>query len=214
MKRGGPPCDYPEITYERLRGETGIEWGGERLYADGRFFAAPDVCETYGMDLATGAHVEPTEYRALNPDGRAILKAADHQAPTEESDDDDPMMLTTGRTLWHFHTRTKTARTPELQRAAPEPWAELSPEDLKRLALAEGDLVEISTPRGVVRAPARAGDLRDGLVFLPFHYGYAEASINWTVLCQAAQAARDDEPPEPQARASSLGDHFAPSPTR
>jgi anaerobic selenocysteine-containing dehydrogenase len=168
----GRPCDYSQITYERLRVEGGVQWGGERLYTDGRFFAAPDVCESYGMDLATGAHVEPTEYRALNPDGKAILKAADHQAPLEEPSDDFPMMLTTGRTIWHFHTRTKTGRTPELQRAAPEPWVELCMADLQRLGIAEGDAVEVATPRGAVRVPARAGDLREGVVFLPFHYGY------------------------------------------
>ncbi len=33
----------------------------------------------------------------------------------------------TGRTIYHFHTRTKTARAPELQAAAPHVWVELSP---------------------------------------------------------------------------------------
>ena len=43
----------------------------------------PDYCETYGKDLITGAPVEPTEYRALNPDGKAILKAAEYLPPHE-----------------------------------------------------------------------------------------------------------------------------------
>jgi anaerobic selenocysteine-containing dehydrogenase len=107
----GRPCDYSEITYERLR-EGGVQWGGERLYEDGRFFAHPDYCESYGMDLGTGALWEPVEYRSLNPDGKAILKAADYQSPVEEPDEEFPMLLTTGRTIWHFHTRTKTARVP------------------------------------------------------------------------------------------------------
>jgi anaerobic selenocysteine-containing dehydrogenase len=167
----GRPCDYSEITYERLR-EGGVQWGGERLYVDGRFFAHPDYCESYGMDLATGAVVEPTEYRALNPEGKAILKAADYQAPLEEPDEDFPMMLTTGRTIWHFHTRTKTARTPELQKAAPEVWVALAPADAERLGVSEGDVVEVSTPRGSLRGPARIADQRTGTVFVPFHYGY------------------------------------------
>jgi hypothetical protein len=37
--------------------------------------------------------------------------------------------LIIGRTVFHFHTRTKTGRTPELQAAAPRPWVELSPDD-------------------------------------------------------------------------------------
>jgi anaerobic selenocysteine-containing dehydrogenase len=168
----GRPCDYTDISYEDLRRGGGIQWGGERLYADGRFFAAPEECESYGMDLATGAELEPVEYRALNPDGKAMLKAADHQAPLEEPGEDYPLYLTTGRTIWHFHTRTKTARAPELQKAAPDVWAELSPADAARLEIEEGDGLLIETPRGAVRAPARITEARPGVVFLPFHYGY------------------------------------------
>ena len=168
----GRPCDYTEITYERLRAEGGVQWGGERLYADGRFFADPDECESYGKDLATGALMEPVEYRALNPEGKAILMAADHAPPSEEPGGDYPLTLTTGRTIWHFHTRTKTARAPELQAAAPDVWAELSAADAERLGVGEGDRVEVATPRGAIVAPVRVGDVRDGVVFVPFHYGY------------------------------------------
>jgi anaerobic selenocysteine-containing dehydrogenase len=168
----GRPCDYSDIAYEDLRGPSGIQWGGERLYADGSFFAHPDFCESYGMDMATGAHVEPVEYRSLNPDGKAVLKGADYQSPVEEPSEEFPMILTTGRTIWHFHTRTKTARAPELQAAAPEVWAEITPGDAERLGVADGDQLEIATPRGKVIAAARVHEGRDGVVFLPFHYGY------------------------------------------
>ena len=168
----GRPCDYSGITYEKLRGESGMQWGGERLYTDGRFNASPDECEAYGMDLLTGALVEPTEYRALNPAGKAILKAADYQPPDEQPSDDHPMILNTGRTIWHFHTRTKTARAPELQAAAPGPWVELSAPDAARLGVEEGEEVEVETVRGTVTAPVRIGDALEGTVFLPFHYGY------------------------------------------
>jgi anaerobic selenocysteine-containing dehydrogenase len=171
----GRPCDYSEISYERLREEGGIQWGGERLYADGRFFADPDYCESYGMDLATGALWEPTEYRATNPEGKAILKAADYQSPPEEPDDQFPMTLITGRTIWHFHTRTKTGRAPELQQAAPEVWVALAAGDAQRLGVAEGDPLEVATARGSIRGPARIADQRPGTVFVPFHYGYWDA---------------------------------------
>jgi len=171
----GRPCDYTEITYDLLRERGGIQWGGERLYGDGRFWAAPDECESYGKDLVTGASVEPVEYRSLNPDGRAMLKAADHVPPDEEPDDRHPVVLTTGRTLYHFHTRTKTARAPELQAAAPEVWVELSALDARELGVQDGDPVAIVSPRGTVRAPARIADIRPGVAFLPFHYGYWDA---------------------------------------
>jgi anaerobic selenocysteine-containing dehydrogenase len=166
------PCSYGDITYGRLRGGSGIQWGGERLYADGKFFASPDECETYGRDLLTGAELEPTEYRALNPDGKAILKACEYAPPHEPPDDAHPLRLNTGRTLFHFHTRTKTARAPQLQAAAPEVWVELSAADARRLELIEGDLAEVRAPRGRMQGKVRISGIREGVVFVPFHYGW------------------------------------------
>jgi anaerobic selenocysteine-containing dehydrogenase len=172
----GRPCDYSEITYEMLRGASGVQWGGARLYADGRFRAAPDDCETYGRDLLTGAALEPTEYRALNPDGKAILKGAEYAPPHEEPSDDFPLHLNTGRTIYHFHTRTKTGRAPELQAAAPDVWVELAAADAERLGLAEGELAEVASPRGSIRARVRVNGMREGVAFVPFHYGWWDRS--------------------------------------
>jgi anaerobic selenocysteine-containing dehydrogenase len=176
----GRPCDYTGLSYGKLREVSGIQWpcndehpdGTERLYTDGRFFAQPDYCEAYGRDLVTGTPTEPTEYRAMNPDGKAMLKAAEYLPPHEPPGEEHPFALITGRTLYHFHTRTKTGRAPQLQDAAPELWVEMSARDAERHGIAEGDLAEISTPRGTVRAQVRIGGIRDGVLFLPFHYGY------------------------------------------
>ncbi|MEU8986846.1 nitrate reductase [Streptomyces sp. NPDC048558] len=176
----GRPCDYTGLTYERLRGASGIQWpctreapeGTERLYTDGVTWAAPETCETFGRDLVTGASVSEAEYRALNPDGRAVLKAAEYMSPHETTDDEYPLQLNTGRTLYHFHSRTKTGRTPQLNAAAPDVWVELSAGEALRQGVEEGDLVEVTSPRGSVRGRLRITGIRDGMVFLPFHYGY------------------------------------------
>jgi len=176
----GRPCDYTGLTYAKLRGRSGIQWpctedypdGTERLYTDGAFWASPDYCESYGRDLLTGAPQEPSEYKAMNPEGRAMIKPAEYVPPHEQPSDDFPYLLITGRTLYHFHTRTKTGRAPELQRAAPEVWVELSEQDAVEHGWAAGDRVRIRTPRGSVEAPLRIGGIRPGVVFLPFHYGY------------------------------------------
>ncbi|MFG3722996.1 molybdopterin oxidoreductase family protein [Streptomyces massasporeus] len=176
----GRPCDYTGLSYDRLRGGSGIQWpctdetpgGTARLYTDGIAFAHPDTCESYGRDMITGASVEPVEYRALNPDGKAVIKAAEYLPPHEDTTADHPLQLITGRTVYHFHTRTKTARAPELNAAAPEVWVEISPAEAAAQGLADGDLVQVTTPRGAVRARLRTTAIRDGMVFLPFHYGY------------------------------------------
>ncbi|MFI1678109.1 hypothetical protein [Streptomyces sp. NPDC020607] len=86
--------------------------GTERLYAEADFWSDPQRCENYGRDLVTGAPVEPTEYKAMNPSGKAVIKAAGYQPPHEQTSADFPYALITGRTLYHFHTRTKTAHAP------------------------------------------------------------------------------------------------------
>src|SRR3954452_4310638 len=176
----GRPCDYSGLSYDRLRGGSGIQWpcneehpdGCERIYADGAFWSDPDYCESYGRDLVTGAPLEATEYRALNPSGKAVIKAAGyvpaHELPSEEF----PFQLTTGRTLYHFHTRTKTGRTPQLQAAAPDVWVEMSAGDAADRDIDEGDLLRITTRRGQVEARVRISGIRRGVLFLPFHYGY------------------------------------------
>ena len=176
----GRPCDYTGISYARLRGGSGIPWpcndenpdGTVRLYGDGVFPTDPDFCESYGHDLLTGATVGPESFRAMAPSGRAIFKTAEYSPPHEEPDENYPFRYTTGRTAYHFHTRTKTARSRPLQAAAPEAWVELSAEDAQSLGISEGDLIRVTSRRGRLEVPARVGDIRPGTVFAPFHYGY------------------------------------------
>ncbi|MFC5381437.1 molybdopterin oxidoreductase family protein [Aquipuribacter nitratireducens] len=176
----GRPCDYTGLTYDRLQGGSGVQWpcndrspdGTERLYVDGAFWSAPDYCESYGRDLVTGAPVSQTEYKALNPHGKAVVKYARYVPPHELPSEEYPLQLTTGRTLYHFHTRTKTARAPQLQAAAPEVWVEMSAHDADAYGVAEGDLLEVASPRAAVQARLRVSGIRRGVVFLPFHYGY------------------------------------------
>ena len=175
----GRPCDYSGLSYARLHEVGGIQWpctagapdGTERLYVDGVFPSDPDVCETYGHDLATGAPVGEVEYRARRPDGRALLKGVGYQPPFEEPDDRYPMRLTTGRTVYHWHTRTKTARSRPLNDAAPAMWVEISEPDADRLGIGEGDIVRVTSRRGSIQAPARISFLREGVVFAPWHFG-------------------------------------------
>ncbi|POX38198.1 nitrate reductase [Streptomyces sp. Ru73] len=180
----GRPCDQSALTYDRLRSGGGIQWpctdrapdGTERLYTDHVFPTAADRCEDYGHDLTSGAQYEADDYKAQDPAGRAVIKTAHYLPPHEQTDDTYPFHLTTGRTVHHWHTRTKTARSPELQRAAPEMWVELHPEDAAHLGIAEGDRVRVASRRGSIEAPALLRGHRRGVVFAPFHYGYFDAA--------------------------------------
>ncbi|MFC6093010.1 molybdopterin oxidoreductase family protein [Saccharothrix lopnurensis] len=175
----GRPVDYTGLSYTRLRGPTGIPWpvndqapdGTDRLYTDAVFPTATDECETYGHDLLTGAAVTEQEHRALRPDGRAFLKGAHHTPAHEEPGEDYPLLYTTGRTAYQFHTRTKTGRSRSLRDAAPDAWVELSVSDAADLGISEGDVVRVESPRGAIQVKARVGQVVAGAVFAPFHYG-------------------------------------------
>ncbi|TDW92807.1 molybdopterin dinucleotide binding protein [Kribbella pratensis] len=223
----GRPCDYSGLSYEKLRGGSGIQWpcnaehpdGTERIYTNGEFWSEPSYCESYGKDLVTGAPLDPVEYEAMNPSGKAVLKAAEylelHEPPTSEY----PYLLTTGRTLYHFHTRTKTGRVRQLQNAAPEVWVEMSPYDAELQGWDEGDLLRISTSRGSVRARLRISGIRPATLFLPFHYGYWDAPDERSARAANELTATDWDPCSKQplfkcaaARVERIGVGNAPSP--
>jgi anaerobic selenocysteine-containing dehydrogenase len=176
----GRPCDYTGITYQKLAGGSGIQWpcneqfpdGKERLYEDGKFNTDADYCERFGHDLITGGLIHEDEYRAKDPDGKAHIKAAHYEPPAEEPDDAYPFMLTTGRIVHHFHTRTKTGRSPGLRKAGGTSFVQMSKADADELGIAQGDCVEVESRRGKASGIAIVGEILQGHVFVPFHFGY------------------------------------------
>lgn len=176
----GRPCDYSGMSYQKLKEKGDIQWpcnekypeGTRHIYTDGVFNTDPNYCETYGHDLVTGAEITPKDYKANDPKGKAFLRAAEYQPPHEIPDSEYPLWLTTGRVVYHFHTRTKTARSQELNAAAPDAFVQMSEEDAAKYGIEEGEMVRVESRRGYIEAPAKIGDIEPGVVFVPFHYGY------------------------------------------
>ena len=93
----------------------------------------------------------------------------DHDPPVDRLDDDFPIRLTTGRRLEGYNTGVQSGsiRSPRQKGEL----LELSPEDVVRLGLEEGERVRVVSRRGAVEAPVRADPaLRPGLAFLSFHF--------------------------------------------
>jgi anaerobic selenocysteine-containing dehydrogenase len=183
VSRGRIP-DYSGMSYAKLRASGGIQWpcnddhpdGTVRLYTDLVFPSSWDITESYEKDLSTGHEHTMREYREKkDARGKAVLIAADYQPPLEATDEQYPMVATSGRQACHWHTRTKTAKSPELFEASPGVFVEMNTADAERLGVRDGDRVRVRSRRGSVTAPAKVGNIvAPGVVFIPFHYGDAE----------------------------------------
>jgi ferredoxin-nitrate reductase len=176
----GRPSDMSGITYGKLMKYNGLRWpvnekhplGTTRLYTDHHFHTSIDYAQTYGKDLLTGRARTREEYEALNPGGRAVLYGTHFVPPTEQPTSEFPFWLTSGRLVWHWHTRTKTGRSPYLQMIAPQGYVEIHITDAQKLSLLPGEVVRIVSPRGSIQVPARIVDtVQPGLLFVPFHFG-------------------------------------------
>lgn len=94
-----------------------------------------------------------------------------HRAAGEETDDEYPVVLTTGRVVAQYQSGAQTRRVPELNAAAPGPFVELHPRLAERIGVAEGERVAVVSRRGRAVAPARITTaIRPDTVFMPFHW--------------------------------------------
>jgi len=107
--------------------------------------------------------------------------------------------LNTGRTVEHWHTRTKTGKVPILERLSPHAWVEMNPRDARTLGLKTQDRVDVVSRRGRVRdVELRLTEtIAPGQIFVPFHY--AEANAN-----QMTQSAFDPISREPNYKQSAV----------
>ena len=89
------------LPHAELTGGSGVQWpcneehpdGCERLYTDFQFPTTLETVESYGHDLFTGTVISSQEFKAMNPDGRAILKACHYHPQEEFVSDDYPFRL-------------------------------------------------------------------------------------------------------------------------
>ncbi len=111
-------------------------------------------------------------------DGRARFAPTDVLPPDELPDAAYPMILTTGRQLEHWHTGSMTRRTTVLDRLEPEANCSLNPKTLRKLGVAAGGMIRLTTRRGSIEIMARADRaVAEDMVFLPFAYVEAAANI-------------------------------------
>jgi formate dehydrogenase major subunit len=113
-----------------------------------------------------------------HPDGLGVFTPVEWKPPAEVPDKEYPLILTTGRCIWQWHTGTMTRRSPDLEREEPTGWIEINTDDAKALGVRNGEMVRAVTRRGKVDVPARVTkDILKGEVFMPFHYKECAANV-------------------------------------
>lgn len=146
---------YGGISYKRLE-KGGIQW----------------PC-TSADDLGTKyLHKEAISR------GKGLFMPAEHVDSAEMPDRDYPYVFTTGRILYHYHTRTMTGRVEGLNKLAPSSYVEINEITARKLGIADGDTVRLASRRGEIETTARITEIIDeGVLFMPFHF--AEGAANY-----------------------------------
>ena len=146
---------FAGISHDRIQAEGGLQWpcpdpshpGTPTLHGDG--------------PLRGKARFEPVSYR-----------------PSAEcADPEYPLILSTGRTLYHYNSATQTRRDAGPNAHQPENFIQIHPRDARRRGLGEGARARVVSRRGELVAVARiTRAVRPGVVWMPFHF--AESPTN------------------------------------
>ncbi len=124
--------------------------------------------------------------------GRGKFVAIDHVPPAELPDDEYPMLLNTGRVLYHWHGGEMTRRSAGLMEVYGESLIEVNPDDAQRMGLNGNKMVRVVSRRGSIEAEAWVTDrVPPGMVYANFHF--PEASANELTLAALDPVAKIPE---------------------
>ena len=112
------------------------------------------------------------------PNGKGKFFPVEYQPPIEPPDSEYPLVLSTGRTLYHYNSATMTMREEGVVQKQEDPFVEMNAEDAVALGVADGDWVRLVSRRGDLEARATVSDrVYPGLVWMALHF--AQAKVNW-----------------------------------
>jgi formate dehydrogenase major subunit/formate dehydrogenase alpha subunit len=141
---------YAGVTYDRLN-------AGEQLQWPVRDASRPGTPVLHVGKFTRGL-------------GRFV--PSEHLPPNELPDDEYPLMLTTGRVIYHWR------RARGLNAVYPEALIEVSPKDAQRAGVVDGDLIQLASRRGEIVAKALVTSrVGAGLVFATFHFPDSAANF-------------------------------------
>jgi formate dehydrogenase major subunit len=178
--------------FKQLAKRFGQEWpadSAQAIWDDEVSVLAPQLCgikyrrlEGNGLQWPCPDEEHPGTC-FLHRDGKftcglGIFKPAEWTPPAEVPDAQYPLVLSTGRRLAHYHTRTQTGRCEGLNDILGEETADISPLDAQTLGIGHGEIIRVSSRRGEINVKANVtGQVPKGMVWMAFHF--REANANW-----------------------------------
>ena len=163
--RMGTPMSYDsaEDVFEEIRKVTpsyaGITYA--RIDKEGLAWPCPNVDHPGTRYL----------HRDRFTRGKGLFHAVEYIPPAELPDDEYPLMLTTGRVLYHYHTASMTGRCEGPQFRYPKGYVEIHEKDASALGVEDQQIVRVSSRRGTIEIAAQVTNRsRPGSIFIPFHF--------------------------------------------
>jgi predicted molibdopterin-dependent oxidoreductase YjgC len=145
---------YQGMSYERLKG-VGLQWP----------CPSADHAGTPILHSETFAR------------GLGLFSPVRANDPAEQTDEEYPLILSTGRVLYHYHSGTMTRRSGPLAWRDPGGYIEVNSEDAAAAGVEDGDAVVLKSRRGTVHARVKVSEeVPPGTVFLAFHWREAPAN--------------------------------------
>jgi len=170
LEAKGFDYSHPSIIMEEIRNLT-PSYGGisyQRLENGGLQWPCPTDDHPGTPVLHTNIFVR----------GKGRFIPLKYIPPGELPDEEYPLILTTGRSLYHFHTGTMTRKVDVLNFLKTDGVVEINPEDAGQLGIIEDDKVKVGSRRGEVITRAKVTEaLPPGVVFMTFHFAESAANI-------------------------------------
>lgn len=112
--------------------------------------------------------------------GLGMFYPAKYEPSTQQVSEEYPLIMMTGRILYHYNACAMTGKQKEINELAPRSFIELNAEDAKNLGIADGDRVYVSSPKGTIASYADVSDkCKPGQCWMPFHF--LDGNSNWLV---------------------------------
>ena len=165
-KKYSNPMEIMEEIAEVTPQYAGIDY--DRIEGDGLQWPCPSK-----EHLGTG-YLHKDKFAR----GKGLFIPHKYIESAETTDEEYPFILTTGRILYQYHTRTMTGRVEGLNKKAPSSYIEINPDMANKLGFVDGEKVRVSSRRGEIITTIKTTDIiANNVVFMPFHF--TDGAVNY-----------------------------------